>query len=93
MTKFELGQLVLTAGVADIMETDGIFAAFVQLSLGRFQNEDWGDICDEDKEVNEDALVNTGRLIGVYKNPNHPTIWIITEADRSVTTILFPEEC
>ena len=53
---------------------------------------DWGDVCDEDRGVNESALANGQRLMSVYKSSDHETIWIITEWDRSVTTILLPDE-
>lgn len=51
-------------------------------------------MCDEDKAANEEALVDGLRLMSVYKRKDHPddTIWIITEADRSATTILLPSE-
>jgi hypothetical protein len=59
--------------------------------LDRHVRGDWGDVCDEDKRLNDQALVDGDRLLSAYKTSNGTTIWIITEADRSSTTILLPE--
>lgn len=92
-SKFELGALVATASVDERMKTDKGFAAFVQTSLGKYVNCNWGDTCEEDKKTNEDALRDGERLLAVYNYPKTgETIWIITEWDRSATTILFPSE-
>lgn len=53
---------------------------------------DWGDLCQEDKEANEQALVSRLRILSAYKLPTGEKLWIITEADRSATTILKPNE-
>jgi hypothetical protein len=53
---------------------------------------DWGDVCDDDRVANELALLGGERLFSVYKGEGLPKIWVITEWNRSVTTILFPEE-
>lgn len=89
----ELGQLVATRGVADKMKEDGIFASFVKASLSKHVNGNWGDLCAEDKEANEVAVKNGDiRVFSAYTREDLPKIWIITEADRSVTTVLFPDE-
>ena len=69
MKKFELGQLVVTRAVADRMQTDEKFTRFVQLSLGRYINCDWGSMADEDKAMN-DAAVKSGedRIHAAYVN-------------------------
>ena len=91
--KFELGQTVVTAAVDARMKEDKGFDVFVKGSLGRYVKCDWGDTCEEDKQTNEDALRNGERLLAVYtRKKTNETIWIITEWDRSVTTILFPSE-
>jgi len=97
--KFPLGQTVMTRGVADKVAVDTKFAEFTYQSLKRHANGDWGELCDEDKRANEDALKSGERLFSAYTTagyeyhwPGFDKIWIITEADRSVTTILFPEE-
>lgn len=93
MKKFELGQLVVTRAVADRMQTDEKFTRFVQLSLGKYINCDWGSMVDEDKSMN-DAAVKSGedRIHASYVDKTGDKIWIITEWDRSVTTVLFPSD-
>lgn len=90
--KFEFGQIVATRGVAEDCATNILFNTFVKKSLRRHLSGDWGDMCAEDKQSNEDALVDGNRLMSAYEERPLPKIWIITEADRSVTTILFPDE-
>jgi hypothetical protein len=90
--KFKLGQLVMTRGVNDRVAEDSRFAKFVTDSLKRHSKGDWGDIGEEDKKENELSLREGYRLLSSYVAEGLPKIWIITEADRSVTTILFPEE-
>jgi hypothetical protein len=54
---------------------------------------DWGDeLCSEDKQANEDALLHGSRLLSCYRTPAGDRLYIITEWDRSMTTILLPEE-
>ncbi len=84
---FELGQVVLTAGVEASIPAEEISAALSRHAYG-----DWGDLCAEDKAKNELALKNGSRLVSVYTTQDGTRFWIITEADRSVTTILLPEE-
>lgn len=90
--KFKLGQTVTTQGIAESMETTPGFSDFVLESLFRYMDGDWGDVHPEDQGLNDEALENGDRILAVYKSEKYPTIWIITEWDRSVTTILFPEE-
>lgn len=91
-TKFELGRVVSTSGVASRIQSDHSFAAFCCSSLDRHSSGDWGDMCKADKKANDDALVNGGRLFSAYESKDFPKIWIITEADNSATTILYPDE-
>ncbi|RIJ09982.1 hypothetical protein DXT77_14665 [Pseudomonas sp. 91RF] len=85
----ELGALVITCGADALMRAEQLdpFHYF-----GRHMQGDWGDLCLEDCKLNEDALINGDRLMSVYNINAEQKIWIITEADRSVTTILLPEE-
>ena len=92
MSKFSTGQLVMTRGINDRVADDTQFAEFVSRSLTRHLKGDWGDLDAEDKAANNGALIRGGRLLSAYTNGALPKIWIITEADRSATTILFPEE-
>lgn len=95
MAKFSLGRLCATAGVAERMQQDREFHAFVWQCLSRYREGDWGDMTFSDKRANDDAVAcGDERILASYKRPGHPTqnIWIITEADRSATTVLFPDE-
>ena len=93
MAKFNYGQLVATSGVSEAMDDNCKFRDFVTNSFKKHLNGDWGDLCKEDKELNDSALKNgDDRLFSSYTNENGVKIWIITEWDRSATTILFPEE-
>ncbi len=90
--RFSLGQTVMTRGIADRIEEEPGFGAFVYASMGRYTNCDWGDTCEADKKTNDVALIIDGRILAVYSYRPGEDIWIITEWDRSVTTILFPYE-
>lgn len=91
--KFQLGQVVMTPGVAAILENMGDVDASraVFTMLQRHMVGDCGDMCEEDKLSNEQAIAYGSRVMSSYKLGDE-TIWIITEADRSVTTLLLPEE-
>ena len=87
-----MGRLLMTRGVNDLVAEDEAFAKFVMNSLTRHCRGDWGNLTDEDKQENELSLKAGYRLLSTYESEGLPTIWIITEADRSTTTILFPDE-
>ena len=53
---------------------------------------DWGELCDEDRVANDQALIQEARVMSVYTSSAGVTFWIITEWDRSVTTVLLPED-
>ena len=89
---FPLGQLVVTRGINDKIADDLKFSEFVLQSMRRHAAGDWGDLTKKDIEENENALEKGFRLLSAYIKEEHPKIWIITEADRSVTTVLFPTE-
>lgn len=89
---FPLGRLMITRGVNDLVADNKEFALFVLNSLQRHARGDWGDLSEEDKKENEYSLNRRLRLLSAYERPPLPKIWIITEADRSLTTVLFPEE-
>ncbi len=89
--KFKLGQVVMTKGVNDKVAEDEKFAKLVFDSLKRHANGDWGDLCEEDRQENELSVKQGFRILSAYQHKEEK-IWIVTEADRSATTILFPEE-
>ena len=91
--KFKYGKLYATKGVDEMVGKDNNFAKFVVDSVQRHLNGDWGDLDREDKRLNERALVKgNDRLFSRYNYNDDVSIYIITEWDRSATTILFPEE-
>lgn len=92
--KFALGKLVVTHGVNAKMQKDERFHHFVMISLDRYRVCDWGELSDNDKKANVMAVQNGDeRIIAAYNNKElRIKIWIITESNRSVTTVLFPHE-
>lgn len=92
MKKFSLGQMVLTRGVNDKVADDEDFAKLVTTGLARHATGDWGDISADDVIENDFSLTRHLRLLSAYETKDLPKIWIITEADRSATTVLFPDE-
>ncbi len=95
MVKFELGRVLMTRGINDMVAESADFAKHVLDSLKRHTRGDWGDMCQEDKKANDVAVAlgdGAGRLFSAYNHQGLPKVWIITEADRSATTILFPDE-
>lgn len=86
-TRFPLGQIVATKGVINLLDAAEIFSF-----LSRHARGDWGDLYQEDKAQNEAALLSgENRLFSTY-NTSKGRVWIITEYDYSVTTILLPED-
>ena len=90
--KFNPGKIVVTRAVNDLIADNEEFAMHVYLSLNRHLSGDWGELCDVDRANNEMALLDGERLFSAYTREDLPPIWIITERDRSVTTVLFPDE-
>lgn len=85
--KFPLGQLVMTPGARD-----GIPPSEMMKALRRHARGDWGEVGEEDQLANDSALQHGSRLLSAYRTQNDVKFWIITEADRTVTTVLLPEE-
>ena len=87
--KFPLGRVVATPGAIEAMDQAG--TAPLSL-LTRHQSGDWGDVCDEDRGYNDADIQAGGRLLSAYRLSTGVKVWIITEADRSATTLLLPDE-
>lgn len=89
--KFKLGAVVMTRGVSELMKEHGLEP--IQY-LRRHAHGDWGDLDDQDKATNEEAVIHGGRIFSAYNLSDMPEsrLWVITEADRSVTTFLLPSE-
>ena len=86
-----LGAIVATSGVAALIKSDTAFGEAIGDILGRHIYGDWGVVDAEDAKANDLAVENGGRLLSAY-DIDDTRIWIITEADRSVTTLMLPEE-
>ena len=94
---FSLGQLLATPGALAMLETFSVHP--LALVLGRHVVGDWGDLCHEDRALNNHSLANGMRIFSSYKltrttgdSTTTETAWVITEADRASTTILLPSE-
>ena len=86
IARFPLGQLAITGNASLRLSTEEVLTA-----LARHASGDWGDLCPEDTLANDTALDQGGRLFSAY-GWGENRMWIITEADRSVTTVLLPED-
>ena len=95
--KFKLGTIAVTPGVVGglgnaIPGNDTIEEVLAKL-IARHNSGDWGDLDDEDKATNEAGLKHGERLMSAYDDVfDGETVWVITERDRSVTTVLLPSE-
>lgn len=85
--KIEAGQAVITANAQGVLPGEEVSQAFTRHLQG-----DWGDCDPADAEENERALLNGDRHFSVYHTQEGTKFWIITEADRSTTTVLLPED-
>ena len=85
--KFSLGQTVSTSNAQNTLNQGDVL-----LAMGRHRRGDWGDLCGEDREANEEALEHNERLFSAYHDRDGTKFYIITEHDRSVTTVLLPED-
>ncbi len=86
---FDLGQLVATSGALEALKDAEQNPAEL---IDRHVIGDWGDLEDEDKKENELSLARGFRIFSSYKLNSGTRVWVITEADRSATTILLPDE-
>ena len=86
---FTIGQLVATRGVHDLMQENPDFNHFAQSAFLKYRRCDWGDTCESDKAQNDSAVINGERILAEYCHPEYPDwrLWIITEWDRSATTL------
>lgn len=86
---FSLGKVVYTQGIEQLLDNN--VGANLSIYLQRHQSGDWGETCIEDKITNDEATKTGERVISNYTICDQ-SVWIITERDRSVTTILLPCE-
>lgn len=85
--RFPLGRTVATPGALRNLTHDDIVQG-----LARHVSGDWGELGEEDLAANERALLTEGRLVSVFSSASHVRFYIITECDRSTTTVLLPHE-
>ena len=85
--KFSLGQVVITANAARTLRQEDVVIAIRRHARG-----DWGELDEQDRQQNQAALKEGTRLLSAYHDRNGVKFWIITEWDRSVTTVLLPED-
>ena len=85
--KFKTGPIVATPNALDHLTTDDIRSGLLRHVTG-----DWGDLDADDRQENDLALAQGRRLLSAYQASNGTKFWIITEADRSSTTVLLPED-
>jgi hypothetical protein len=89
LPRFPLGRVVATPGALRALEeADQTPIEFLE----RHQAGDWGELCNEDKMENEFSVRNGFRILSAYRTRNDVKLWVITEADRSATTLLLPHE-
>ena len=86
---FELGQIVATPGALAALKKAG---QQPEEFLTRHANGEWGDVDEQDRRENDYSLERGFRLLSAYRTNAGDGLWIVTEADRSVTTLLLPEE-
>lgn len=85
--QFPLGQTVISRNALKSLHPEDVCQGIHRHVCG-----DWGDLCPEDIEENNRSLEHGCRLLSAYRDRNGLKFWIITEADRSATTILLPED-
>jgi len=86
--RFELGRVFVTTSAEALLDRSGCDRETLLL---RHQSGDWGDLSDEDRQANDDALRHGGRLFSSYRIQGEK-VWVITEADRRSSTVLLPDE-
>lgn len=86
---FPLGKVVTTTGADALLRQHNLHPIRF---IARHMSGDWGDVSGTDATANREALTANDRLLSAYALPGGERIWIITECDRSVTTLLLPDE-
>lgn len=93
--RFDLGPVVSTPGALEAMTRNEVDPLHY---ISRHARGDWGDLCEDDKQANEDAIQSGARILSAYHLPDGTKLWIITDAEideqhhRQATTFLLPDE-
>lgn len=85
--RFRLGRVVITNRASMVIRREDVLAA-----LERFVCGDWGEVDPYDAAQNEQALQDGGRLLSVFRSSCGASFWIVTEGDRSTTSVILPDE-
>lgn len=87
--RFRLGQIVVTPGALEALEdADQLPTEFLRKHVAG----DWGDVEADDRRENETSIECGSRILSAYKTKKGVSLWVITEADRSSTCVLLPDE-
>lgn len=89
--KFNTGNIYMTRGIAHGIEESEYFSLEILTAMNRYLDGDLGELCEYDQILNDEAIQNDDRILAKYSTSKDP-IYIITEWDRSATTILFCNE-
>ena len=84
---FALGQIVITRHAQNVLSSRDLNEALIRHLEG-----DWGQVCESDRQLNDSAIQDGGLIMSEYCSSSGVRFWIITEYDRSVTTILLPSD-
>jgi hypothetical protein len=87
VAKFRLGRIVATPNALEALTHEDISSAISQHQAG-----DWGELSKKDRIANDQSVLDKSRILSSYRSANGLKFWVITEADRSVTTVLMPED-
>ncbi|MEO7677456.1 MAG: hypothetical protein ABIV39_11905 [Verrucomicrobiota bacterium] len=87
LQKFNLGQIVITTNADTVLPPEE-----VRTALTRHRRCDWGDVCAEDRKVNERGVLEQGMILSSYQTSNGVKFWIITDPGHEVTTVLLPDD-
>ena len=87
LRRFNLGRIVITADADAVITSEE-----VKTALRRHWQSDWGDVCAEDRKVNNRAVLEQGMILSVYHSAKGVKFWVITDPGHEVTTVLLPDD-
>lgn len=87
LRKFSMGQMVITSNAQAVLTPEDVGTA-----LTRHSQCDWGDVCAEDRQVNERGVLEQGMILSAYQSAKGEKFWVITDPGHEVTTVLLPED-
>ena len=87
LRKFNMGQMVITSNAQSVLAPED-----VSMALARHSQCDWGEVCAEDRQVNECGVLEQGMILSAYQSAKGVKFWVITDPCHEVTTVLLPED-